>query len=122
KGTGRPMASTKIRYEQSGRAATITRNEPEKRNQITEGPILDEFLAALARADADPDISVLILTGAGPAFCAGGDLKAMRNKAGTFGGASPAGSSGPRKRQRAAWCSRRSRPRRSWTKPERWRA
>jgi len=81
------MATAKIRYETSGRIAILTLNEPETRNQITEGPILDELLAALAAAEADPGISVLILTGAGPAFCAGGDLKAMRDKAGTFGGA-----------------------------------
>ena len=81
------MAESKIIFERAGRIATITLNEPEKRNQITEGTILDELLAALARAEADSEISVLILTGAGPAFCAGGDLKAMRDKSGTFAGA-----------------------------------
>lgn len=81
------MSYAKILYEKSGRIATLTLNDPERRNQITEGPILEEMLAALADADADPAISVLILTGAGPAFCAGGDLKAMRDKTGTFAGA-----------------------------------
>ncbi len=84
---GKRVAMPKVLIEKSGRVATITLNEPEKRNQITEGTILAELLAALAEIDADPGVSVLILTGAGTAFCAGGDLKAMRDKSGTFGGA-----------------------------------
>jgi enoyl-CoA hydratase/carnithine racemase len=77
----------KVVVEKSARVAVLTLNEPERRNQITEGSILAEFLAALEGISDDPEISVLILTGAGTAFCAGGDVKAMRDKTGTFAGA-----------------------------------
>ena len=80
------MPTDKIILERDGRVATITFNEPEKRNQITEGPILDGLLEALATVNADPEVSVCILTGAGTAFSAGGDIKAMRDRTGTFGG------------------------------------
>jgi enoyl-CoA hydratase/carnithine racemase len=76
----------KILLDIADRVATLTLNEPEKRNQITEGPVIAELLEALAAVEANPAVSVMILTGAGTAFCAGGDLKAMRDRQGTFAG------------------------------------
>lgn len=52
---------------------TITLNRPAKRNALTPG-LIDELLAALGEAAEDRSCGVLILTGAGPAFCAGLDL------------------------------------------------
>jgi enoyl-CoA hydratase len=62
--------------EQRGHVLIVTMNRPEARNALS-GPMLAGMTAAWDRADADPDIRVAILTGAGGAFCAGADLKAM---------------------------------------------
>jgi enoyl-CoA hydratase/carnithine racemase len=76
----------KVLLDIADRIATVTLNDPEKRNPVTEGGIVDELIAAFDRVNASPDVSVMILTGAGSAFCAGGDVKAMRDRAGTFAG------------------------------------
>lgn len=52
---------------------TVTLNRPAKRNALTP-ELIDELLAALGEAAEDRSCGVLILTGAGPAFCAGLDL------------------------------------------------
>ena len=62
--------------EQRGHVLIVTMNRPEARNALS-GPMLAGMTAAWDRADADPEIRVCILTGAGGAFCAGADLKAM---------------------------------------------
>jgi enoyl-CoA hydratase len=62
--------------EQSGPVVTITINRPEVRNAVDRRTA--ELLADAFRAfDADPQASVAVLTGAGGAFCAGADLKAV---------------------------------------------
>jgi enoyl-CoA hydratase len=53
---------------------TLTLNRPEARNALSRG-LLSELFAALDAAEADPEVTVVILTGADPAFCAGVDLK-----------------------------------------------
>ena len=60
--------------EKHGRGLTLTLNRPEKRNALS--PELIEALKMhLDRADADPEVGAIVLTGAGDrAFCAGGDL------------------------------------------------
>lgn len=57
--------------------ATITLNRPEKLNAFA-GTMREDLLAALRRADADGSCRVVIVTGAGRAFCAGGDVGFMR--------------------------------------------
>jgi enoyl-CoA hydratase len=65
-----------VLYEAADRVATITLNRAEKRNALS-AELLDALRAALARADVDPNIGAIVLTGAGDkAFCAGGDLSA----------------------------------------------
>jgi enoyl-CoA hydratase/carnithine racemase len=65
-----------VLYEVDGRIATITLNRPEQRNAVS--PELTGALrAALDRFEADDEVWVAILTGAGPNFCAGADLKAL---------------------------------------------
>jgi 2-(1,2-epoxy-1,2-dihydrophenyl)acetyl-CoA isomerase len=56
--------------------ATLTLNRPEKLNAMS-GPMLDALLTALARLAEDASVGVVVLTGAGRGFCAGGDVKAM---------------------------------------------
>jgi enoyl-CoA hydratase len=58
------------------RVATITLNRPDARNALN-GDLLDELTQAVATADVDDAVDVLVLTGADPAFCAGLDLKAV---------------------------------------------
>jgi E-phenylitaconyl-CoA hydratase len=62
------------------KVALVTLNRPEKRNAIND-EMRTELTDAFARFDADPLLRVAVLTGAGSAFCAGGDL----NSSGTPG-------------------------------------
>jgi methylglutaconyl-CoA hydratase len=62
-------------YETRGDAAWITLNQPERRNALSDAMVAD-LLAHLRRAMADAAVRVVVVTGAGPAFCAGADLKA----------------------------------------------
>ena len=73
--------------EKEGFVATLTINRPETRNilgEVGDGPL---FAKAAADINGDPAIRCVILTGAGPAFSAGGNLKAMQEKSGLFSGA-----------------------------------
>jgi 2-(1,2-epoxy-1,2-dihydrophenyl)acetyl-CoA isomerase len=56
--------------------ATLTLNRPDRLNAMS-GPMLDALLEALPRLADDASVGVVILTGAGRGFCAGGDVKAM---------------------------------------------
>ena len=56
--------------------ATLTLNRPARLNALS-APILDGLLEALPRLETDPAIGVIVLTGAGRAFCSGGDVKSM---------------------------------------------
>lgn len=63
----------KVLYEKDGRIARITLNRPEVMNAIDDDlPV--ELAQCVARADADPGVHVMVLSGAGEAFCAGYDL------------------------------------------------
>ncbi len=59
-----------------GAVRTLTLHRPAARNALTAALIAD-LGAALAAADADPSVAVVVLTGADPAFCAGLDLKEL---------------------------------------------
>jgi enoyl-CoA hydratase/carnithine racemase len=72
--------------QQHGRIAILTFNRPESRNPLGSDGDGPEIAAACARINADPNTRCVILTGAGPAFSAGGDLKAMQQRTGTFAG------------------------------------
>jgi 2-(1,2-epoxy-1,2-dihydrophenyl)acetyl-CoA isomerase len=63
-------------YEAKDGIATLTLNRPERMNALGD-TLREDFLDALTRTAADPSIRVMIITGAGKAFCAGGDVKAM---------------------------------------------
>lgn len=63
----------------------ITLNRPESKNAFTDQMIID-LCTHLKIADADQDVKVIVLTGAGNCFCAGGDLKAMDERSGMFAG------------------------------------
>jgi enoyl-CoA hydratase/carnithine racemase len=63
-----------IRYDIDGRILTITLNRPDRMNAFN-GRMCEELMLAFDRADADDDVKVVIVTGAGRAFCAGSDLE-----------------------------------------------
>src|SRR5579862_7972728 len=79
-----------VTYEKAGRVITVTFQRPETRNAIAEHEDCAELVEALERANADPEISALILTGTGSCFSAGGNLKNMRDRVGIGPQASPA--------------------------------
>jgi 2-(1,2-epoxy-1,2-dihydrophenyl)acetyl-CoA isomerase len=76
------------------RIATITMNRPSRRNALS-GEMLAALEAALDEFDVATDVGCVVLTGAGGAFCAGGDVKAM-NDANSGGGGDRGESRGER--------------------------
>ena len=75
-----------IILEIEGRVATLTINLPDSRNPISGDTTVDEIEDACRRVNLDDDLSVLIITGAGKAFSAGGNIKAMRERSEGMGG------------------------------------
>lgn len=67
--------------EADGRIAQLTLNRDDVRNALTGTGLIDDICATLEWANANPEISVLILTGGGTAFSAGGNIKTMRERA-----------------------------------------
>jgi enoyl-CoA hydratase/carnithine racemase len=72
-------------FEKNGHVVTLTMNRPDDRNPLGMDGDGDNFAAAAARVNDDNDVRCVILTGAGKAFSAGGNLKAMRDREGSFG-------------------------------------
>lgn len=68
--------ATDVLYEVVDRVAVLTLNRPEMMNALSV-PMRVELEAAIQRAENDPAAHCLLLTGAGRAFCAGGDIKNM---------------------------------------------
>jgi enoyl-CoA hydratase len=62
-----------VRYEVDDRIARITLNRPERGNGITRA-LVEGLVEGVQRADLDPGVRVLVLSGAGPGFCGGYDL------------------------------------------------
>ena len=67
------MAFQRLRYDVADGVGTVTLNRPDKLNAL-DTVMLEELLAVLQQADGDDAVRVLIVTGAGRAFCAGADL------------------------------------------------
>lgn len=74
-----------LRIDRAGRVQTWTIDVPDAANAITGSDFIDAFDAAVDAANADTDISVVILTGAGRFFSAGGNVRDMRDHTGVFG-------------------------------------
>jgi enoyl-CoA hydratase len=70
------MAERTVLVEREGPVTVVTINRPERRNAV-DGPTAAALAGAFRAFDADPDSSVAVLAGAGGAFCAGADLKAI---------------------------------------------
>ena len=68
-----------IRLDLHEGLATLTFNRPDKRNAMSDD-MRSEFIEALEWVSADKSIRALVLTGAGKAFCAGGDIEGMQRR------------------------------------------
>ncbi len=66
-------------YDSEKGIVTLTLNNPALRNPISDEDTVEALIDALNRADGDPAVRAVILTGAGTAFSSGGNLKAMRD-------------------------------------------
>ena len=66
-----------VLFTRDGGVVTLTLNQPERRNPISEIEMVDALVGALERLSATREARVAILTGAGSAFSSGGDLRAM---------------------------------------------
>jgi 2-(1,2-epoxy-1,2-dihydrophenyl)acetyl-CoA isomerase len=62
-----------VRYGRDGAVATVTFDKPERSNAM-DVPMQARYGALLRRADADPEVRAVVVTGAGKAFCPGADL------------------------------------------------
>jgi enoyl-CoA hydratase len=70
------MSGEEVRYERQGPAAVLTIDRPARRNAV-DAATAAALREGLERFEADSEARVLVLTGAGGAFCAGADLKAI---------------------------------------------
>ena len=75
-----------IRLEQHGHVALLTLNRPDTRNALSGEAMFAAFEQTFAALNADLNVRVAILTGAGSAFCSGGNVAEMRDRSGMFAG------------------------------------
>jgi len=87
---------TLLTTDTSNHVTTLTLNRPDTMNPLGATGDGDAFAAACDAINADTEVRCVILTGAGRAFSAGGDIKAMKERTGTFGGTAPEISDGYR--------------------------
>ena len=66
-------------YDLKDGVATLTLNRPERLNALGD-TLRDDLQDAVTRASGDPEVRVIIVTGAGKGFCSGGDVKAMSER------------------------------------------
>lgn len=74
-----------VLYEEEDGIVTLTLNAPQTRNALDD-PVIDGIVAACRRINADMGVRAVIITGSGEAFSSGGNVKAMRDGQGMFGG------------------------------------
>ena len=78
-----------ILQERRGAIALLTLNRPETRNALSGEDFFQAFETLFAQLNEDLSVRAIVLTGAGSAFCSGGNVAEMRDRQGMFGG-SPA--------------------------------
>ncbi len=81
-----PMSDPFLKIETDGPVMTVTMNSPDTRNALSYNDQFGEFVELADRINEDMAVRVVILTGAGSAFCAGGNVKQMRDGEGIFAG------------------------------------
>ena len=73
------MEYSAVIMEKKNGVGVITLNRPEVRNALS-AVLMDEMLDALRKLDEDSEVGAIIITGAGPVFCAGHDLAELQGK------------------------------------------
>ncbi len=86
-----PLKNNEVLYSVSDRVATITLNRPDKLNAWTVNMEF-EYKAAFAEAARDPEVRVILVTGAGRGFCAGADMGLLQSV--MSGSVTPGGADG----------------------------
>lgn len=76
----------KLLYEKKDNIVTLTLNDPDVRNAISDESMISAIVEALQQINADYDVRCAILTGAGTAFSSGGNVKNMQRHQGMFAG------------------------------------
>ena len=71
------MPFQEIQYDLDDSIATITLDRPDKLNALTQ-QMEEELFQAMKQANEDPDVRVIVLTGAGKGFCAGADISLLQ--------------------------------------------
>lgn len=66
--------------------SVLTLNDPAHRNPMSDPALLEALIAALLAVEKDATVRALVITGAGPVFSAGGNVKDMQKKTGMFAG------------------------------------
>ena len=79
-------AFQEITFEVRDRIAVLTLNRPDIRNIISHERMIADIEVACTEANRDAEVSVLVITGAGSVFSAGGNVKDMAERADMFGG------------------------------------
>lgn len=77
---------TESTLELNNRIAVLTLQRDDVRNALTGTRLVEDIVDTVTWADQTPEVSVLVITGTGSAFCAGGNIKEMKDKTGTFSG------------------------------------
>ena len=96
-----------VLYDVDDRVAVVTLNRPEVHNALS-FQLRTDIVAAVRRAEQDPNVSLVLLKGAGKSFCAGydlkvtGDVEARRNHAGWVADRAPRGLDRPVLARRAS--------------------
>ena len=72
-----------LQVEREGAIAIVTMNRPQTRNALSDPDAIEALLALCEAVNRDLSVRVLVLTGAGPAFSSGGNLKTLRDSVGS---------------------------------------
>src|ERR1700723_2464567 len=83
---GDPLMSKFLSMECEGDVVTVRMNRPETRNALTDPEQMQEFADLCSDLRRDMSVKTMILTGAGMAFCARGNIKDMKDRGGMFAG------------------------------------
>lgn len=84
-GTMLDTGTEQLSVELNGGVAVITMNRPERKNALTR-EMLGALASVLSHVETDPEVRVVVLTGAAGAFCAGGDVKGFAEGGGAGSG------------------------------------
>ena len=79
------LRSNELILDEDKHVLTIMLNAPERKNAFSLD-MIEDLISVLNKADRDPNFRVILITGGGDCFCAGGDIKAMENQTGMFKG------------------------------------